>query len=571
MATDTSPAAPPSLEGRSLKRRVGLIGLLWASEGSIIGSGWLFGAKGALEVAGPAAVLSWAIATVIIVILALVHAELGGMFPIAGGTARFPHYAFGGATGASFGWFSWLQAASVAPVEVIAMITYSQSWSTEAGWSWAHFTINFTKANGTLSGSGLAVAIVLMAIFVGINFLGIRWMANVNNIATWWKVGIPLLAIFTLAALSFHTSNFSANGGFMASGWKNILVAIPGTGIVFSLLGFEQAIQLAGESENPKKHLPRATILSILIGAAIYILVQVVFILALKPAAIAGGWDSTSAASFTNYGAPIAGIATAAGATWLATVLFIDAVISPGGTALIYATSTSRISYGMARNGYVPDGLSRTSRQGAPWLGLIVAFVAGCIFFLPFPSWQSLVGLITSASVFMYAAAPLAFGAFRSRLPDMERPYKLPGGAIVSPIAFILANEIILWSGWDTIYKLFISVAIGYIVLGGNRLLSLNPIKPELHLRSAVWLPVYLIGMLIITWQSQTFDVSNAIYKDAGWASPSHPALPFGLDMGLVAVLSLGVYFWAMYVALPKETIEAMIEEVVVAEEGVTA
>jgi amino acid transporter len=58
-------------------------------------------------------------------ILALVHAELGGMYPVSGGTARFPHYAFGGAAGASFGWFSWLQAATVAPIEVLAMITYA--------------------------------------------------------------------------------------------------------------------------------------------------------------------------------------------------------------------------------------------------------------------------------------------------------------------------------------------------------------------------------------------------------------------------------------------------------------
>ena len=133
----------------------------------------------------------------------------------------------------------------------------------------------------------------------------------------------------------------------------------------------------------------------------------------------------------------------------------------------------------------------------------------------------------------------------------------------------ILANEIILWSGWDTIYKLFISVAIGYLVLGGNRLLNLNPIKPELHLRSAAWLPLYFIGMLVITWQSKTFDVSNSIYKDAGWGSPKNPALPFGLDMALVAVLSLIVYYWAQSVALPKETMEAMIDEVVVAEESV--
>jgi amino acid transporter len=61
-------------------------------------------------------------------LLALVHAEVGGMYPVAGGTARFPHYAFGGAAGASFGWFSWLQAAAVAPIEVLAMIQYGQHY-----------------------------------------------------------------------------------------------------------------------------------------------------------------------------------------------------------------------------------------------------------------------------------------------------------------------------------------------------------------------------------------------------------------------------------------------------------
>jgi amino acid transporter len=99
-----------------LKREVGLVGLLWASTGSIIGSGWLFGAQKGLLAAGPAVVISWVIGGVAILVLALVHAELGAMFPVSGGAARFPHYAFGGAAGASFGWFSWLQAATVAPI-----------------------------------------------------------------------------------------------------------------------------------------------------------------------------------------------------------------------------------------------------------------------------------------------------------------------------------------------------------------------------------------------------------------------------------------------------------------------
>ena len=107
----------PKRHNTALLREVGLIGLTWASMGSIIGSGWLFGAQEALIVAGPAAIISWVIGAVAILVLALVHAELGGMYPVSGGTARFPHYAFGGVAGASFGWFAWLNAATVAPIE----------------------------------------------------------------------------------------------------------------------------------------------------------------------------------------------------------------------------------------------------------------------------------------------------------------------------------------------------------------------------------------------------------------------------------------------------------------------
>ncbi len=159
-------AAPVAVSDTGgLRRDVGLIGLMWASVGSIIGSGWLYGAEKAVVVAGPAAIISWVIGTVAIVLLALVHAELGGMFPVAGGTARYPHYAFGGLAGMSFGWFSWLQAATVAPIEVEAMIGYAGHWK---------FAQGLQDADGTLTTSGVVTAIVLMAVFVGVNFFGVR-------------------------------------------------------------------------------------------------------------------------------------------------------------------------------------------------------------------------------------------------------------------------------------------------------------------------------------------------------------------------------------------------------------
>ena len=89
-------------ESHRLRREIGVVGLLFTSVGSIIGSGWLFGALSASQIAGPAALISWVIGGFAVILLALAHAELGSMYPVAGGSARFPHYAFGSLAGATW-------------------------------------------------------------------------------------------------------------------------------------------------------------------------------------------------------------------------------------------------------------------------------------------------------------------------------------------------------------------------------------------------------------------------------------------------------------------------------------
>ncbi|MDQ1485563.1 MAG: hypothetical protein QOJ62_1256 [Actinomycetota bacterium] len=537
-------ALQPTSGRPGLRREVGFIGLLWASTGSIIGSGWLFGAQSALQVAGPAAIISWVIGGVAITVLALCHAELGGMYPVSGGTARFPHYAFGGAAGASFGWFSWLQAATVAPIEVLAMMLYGQHYS------WAHGWLKEKSGQHVLTGSGLAVAILLMAAITAINFLSIRMLAHTNSAATWWKVGVPLVTIFVLALTKFHASNFHAANGFNPYGAKGILSAVSTSGIIFALLGFEQADQLAGESTNPKRDIPRAVIGSIFIGAIIYILLQVVFLAALPSSQIGNDW---SKGAYTLLTGPFAQLATLLSLGWLAAVLYFDAVISPAGTGLIYVTGASRVSYGLSRNGYVPTSFEKTNERGVPWVGLITAFVIGCICFLPFPSWRSLVGLITSASVLMYAGAPLSLGVFRNRLPNADRPYRLPAATVMSPVAFAIANLLILWSGWTTDWKLGVAILIGYVILIANRMFNLNPTAPVLDFRAAQWLPVYLVGMGLIVYLSDFGPMKN-------------PWFPLWWDIAVVAVFSVVIYFWAMAVALPAERIQQIIDQVVVPE-----
>src|ERR1700736_4948192 len=234
MATETSGAGPVAVTQPTdvgLKRELGLIGATWASETSIIGSGWLFGSLFAAQAVGGAAVLDWAIAGVVVIILALCHAELGAMYPVSGGTARFPHFAFGSVAGIGFGFFSYVQAVTIAPIECFAFMQY-------ASYYWPSI---YDAKKGNVTSTGFVLTIVLMAVFTAVNFLAMRIFARVNNVITWWKVAIPVLAIIGLL-FKFPGGNFTAGGaGFMPGGIKALTASLPAAGIIFAYSGFEQA------------------------------------------------------------------------------------------------------------------------------------------------------------------------------------------------------------------------------------------------------------------------------------------------------------------------------------------
>jgi amino acid transporter len=543
MATQST-EAPTRPADVGLRREVGLIGAIWSSETSIIGSGWLFGAFYAAQAVGGVALLCWVIAGIAIIILALVHAELGGMYPIAGGTARFPHLAFGSVAGISFGFFSWLQAVTVAPIECFAVMQYGHYY-----WH-SIYNPSANAGSGNVTGLGFVMTIVLMAIFTAINFLAVKTFARVNSTITWWKVAIPVITIIILL-FKMHGSNFSAGGGFIPKGvtWQDIFATIPGAGIVFAYLGFEQADQLAGEIKDPQKNLPRAIIIAIAIGTAIYILLQVVFIGAMDPSQLGHGFAGITNANILS--GPFAAVASLAGLGGLALILRIDAFISPFGTGMMYETSTSRVGYGLARNRYFPQFFGRTDSNGIPWISLIFAFLAGLLFLLPFPSWHSLVSLVTGASVLMYAGAPLALGAFRGQVPEAARPYRMPGATVLSPVAFVIANMLIYWSGLEAVWKLGVCIVIGYVLIGVS--MATDSQRPKLNWKSAQWLPVYLIGMGVISWLGQ--------YSGGAVAAPVNTkTIPFWWDMLVVAGFSVGIYIWAQLTKLPREEMLELVE-----------
>jgi amino acid transporter len=543
MATSTQHADG---EHQGLKRHVGLVGLLFASVGSIIGSGWLFGALNASQQAGPASVFSWAIGGVMILLIALVYAELGTMFPLSGGVVRYPHLSFGSFASYTTGWITWVAVATTAPIEVEAALQYATKY---AAFTRAH-TVGGEVVH-TLTLLGYCTAVVLMAVFVVVNYYGIRWFARVNNVLVWWKLGVITLVVIAFLVTAFHGENFNSYG-FKPEGWHGVFSAIATSGIVFSFLGFRQGIELAGETSNPRRNVPLAVIGSVVITGIIYIALQIAFIGSLDPSILAksDGWANLA---FKNDFGPLAALASLLGLGWLAVLLYADAIISPGDTGLIYTTVTSRISYAMAKNGNAPRSLARTTDRGVPMVSLIVTFVVGLIVFLPFPSWQQLVGFITSATVLSFASGPLVLSALRKQVPDAARPFRLPGGHVIPILAFWSSNLIIYWSGWLTDWKLFVAVLLGFVLLAIFQLTGRVSAPSYDFKAGASWLLPWLAGLALMSY------LGNFPEKSEG--AGNRGMFSFEWSILILLAWSVIIYVIAHRVRLSPEEAQQHIED----------
>ena len=519
MATETE-AVAASGGAVGLHRSIGFWGLTFISLGSIIGSGWLLGALNAAVVAGPASLISWVVAAIILTNLALVHAELGTSYPVAGGTARYPYFAFGALAAFTAGWAAWLQAVAVAPIEVEASLSYLNSIE----WVGEHF--NMLTQSGSLNGLGLIVATVFMLGFTVLNLLGAKLLSESNTGMVLWKVFVPLLTIVVIMSLSFHPSNFTAGGGFAPHGAHGIFAALS-LGVVFALQGFEQAVQMAGEAKDPQRHLSRAIMLAMAVGAVLYLMLEVAFIGGLNPANLARGWDNPIGVG--DYG-PYYTLAVAVGAGWLATILIIDAFISPAGTGLLYLGTTARLSYALGQEEVLPQQLTHVNKRGVPVYSIALAFIVGMFFFLPFPSWSKLVGVITSATAIMYAFAPITLAALHKRDPDRYRPYRMPWPAVLNPSGFCFANLIIYWSGFDVMWKLLALILVGR-VLFEIALRRADPKRTDVDFRASSWIWPWLIGDTVI-----------AVLGRYG----GHDILPEWIDILVVVAFSLGIFYYAV-------------------------
>ncbi len=523
-----------------LRREVGFSGLIFASLGGIIGSGWLFGPLIAARLAGPLSIGSWIIGALTILFLGLTYAEVGPLFPRAGAAAHIANVVHGSLLGKIWAWLLFMFYIAIAPVEVTAVITYANN-----------YTPGLLRGNsGLLAEPGLITAVLLLGFLFLLNFLGIRRVAQLFSGLGWWKLSIPVLMSAVLVLYSYHPENLQIRdwGGDL----HGMFVAVASSGVVFSYLGFRQAIELGGEAQNPGRHIPAAMIGAILAGALIYVMLQWAFLVSMPPQQLVNGWGHLQ---FQGLFGPFAAIASLLGIGWLAVLIYTDALISPGGAALVYATSAARAVVANGEVGAGPGFFTRVSGKGIPWAGVVVAYVIGCLYFLPFPSWQKLVGFITTISVITYGIGPIVLLQLRRSVPDIKRPFRLWGARVVAPVAFVLSSLVAYWGGFQALSYIFGGLFGALLFYGLFRLVRGGTPGEPLGFYHITWIFPYFGGLWLLSY------LGPRILGGTG-------EIPFYWSMLWVAILAMFSMFWALKVTVPDGQVTSYFEAM--AEEGIS-
>ncbi|MDP7975447.1 MAG: APC family permease [TACK group archaeon] len=524
---ESMPEANVAQTDRKLKRALGAWDISFLVVGAMIGSGWLFGALGGAYTAGPAAVVSWLLAGLLMLFVAVVYAELGGMLPKSGGIVRYPQYAFGGLASFLFSWAYLLSAISVAPSEAIAVVTYMASYVPQ-----------LLTRSGVLSVQGLTVGLLLMVIFFVINWYGVKVLGDVNTGAGIWKLAIPSLTFLLLLFFAFHPSNFvSLKGGFVPYGLSAVLVAIPTQGIAYSYLGFRQGIDFSGEAKGPRD-VVIGTIAGFLITVAVYVMLQVSFIgginwrsLGVSP----GNWEAIYA---ILHSGPFYEIMVSSGnyvLSGFALVILIDAVVSPAGTGWIYIGTTARTIYGMAASGHLPSSFIGLNSHSVPLTGTAVAFLAGLLFFLPFPTWYAISSFIVLTTVLTYSAGGPALVTLRKTAAHASRPLKLPAGTLLGALAMMSAFLIVYWSTYYVFWFVFI------LIMGGMPMFFAYSAKKNYGSNQKLGYIVSASYLAVLALSSY-FLIYRPIISLTGW--------PTATSISLVPATSSVLADFVSYVAL---------------------
>jgi amino acid transporter/nucleotide-binding universal stress UspA family protein len=255
-----------------LSREMGVLSATMIGVGAMIGAGIFVLTGIAAGTAGPGLLLAFLLNGVVTLFTALAYAELGSAIPEAGGGYLWIKHALPSINGFLSGWMSWF-------AHAVAGSLYALGFGAYFGLLLENYGISLFG----LSGEGLNkfLAVVVALIFIYINYRGASETGTIANIVGFTKIAI--LGVFIMSGLYtiYHSPDWFSNfNPFLPNGFSGIFMAMGLTFIAFE--GYEVIAQTAEEVKNPKKNIPKAIFLSLLVVIPIYLLVAFSSIGALK-------------------------------------------------------------------------------------------------------------------------------------------------------------------------------------------------------------------------------------------------------------------------------------------------
>lgn len=444
-----------------LQRRLGAKDLMGFGIGIVIGTG-IFTLTGieAKTHAGPAVVISFAIAGLVSLLAALCYAEMASSVPTAGSAYTYAYATIGEIFAWIIGWDLILEFALGAAV-------VARGWS---GYMQELFDLPTTLFGEDAPVNVGAIAIVLLLGVVAV--VGIRESARVTNILVAIKVAICL---FIIVAGAFYVraenltpfvppSRPTDEGGSgldqalsqavfgiepTAFGFAGVLTAA--AIVFFAYTGFEAVANLGEETRRPARDLPLGLLGTLGICTVLYIGVSFVL---------------TGMQNYTelNEGAPIASAFEAVGAHWAAILISIAAVSGLTSVILVDIVAMGRIGFSMGRDGLLPKSVSRVHPKfGTPYRITIatIIFVAVLAGLIPLAELASLVSIGT---LFAFVVVSLAVPILRRTKPDMKRPFRVPFSPVVPVLSAIACLYLMTNLTVETWLRFVVWMALGIVL-----------------------------------------------------------------------------------------------------------
>ena len=396
-----------------LKRSLGLLDCVLLSIGGMVGSAiFVFpGATGGLV--GPASVLAWVAAGVLISAIALVYTELSLAFPKAGGPAVFPYETLG------------------RNPTVRAFASYLEGVSYAIGWGFAITVSALAIANyaavivPAASGGTVPIAVAAILLAGAVNLVGVDVTSRTNLV-----LSLALLAVLVVfVALGVARANLTYYEPFFTGAPVQFFAAV---NVALTGYGAWTAIPSAAEEiERPGWTIPRAILVSLLVTGVLYAgVVLAIHGLVPQSAFVEGSQAMTT---------PLGVAAAALGVPWFGQyVLPFAAIVAIFTTMLVGTLSAGRVLFALGRNGTLPSAFaSISSRFGVPWVGVLaIMALAGAFAAVPQYFYQLLVIAAVVGTGIPYAINVLAFLGLRRYRPDVATPFRAPGGPWLALVAF---------------------------------------------------------------------------------------------------------------------------------------